>query len=116
SKGYMAKRWLPRRIRVIKSIVWFCVGVQDEIEKLLLDIPSVGKEIGHGHGRVKQWLVEPFDNDFSWFAESNYGLVLMRPLPCDCVSVDYFEGIVNSSWKLPDNLVGYRRHFGAYRS
>ena len=55
--------------------------------------------LSDGYGVVREWTVERIDADLSWFAPSEVGPVLMRPLPV-------------GPW-LPDNLTGARRDFGA---
>jgi hypothetical protein len=106
-KGYR----LPLRVRAVDRIAWFCVGRGDrnangrngggakEIRRLLREVHAVGKKTGIGYGRVREWAVEPVGEDWSWFAPSDAGPVLMRPMPA-CAA-------------LPDGLQGFRRWFGA---
>lgn len=89
---------LPLRVRLIERIVWFCVGEAHKVRVLLKDVQYLGKKTSQGHGRVASWTVEHFDRDMAWFAESDAGPVLMRPLPAG----DY----------LPKTLTGSRRWFG----
>jgi hypothetical protein len=101
---------LPLRIRGISKIVWFAMGRgrksgngvgncggASEIRKLLKRVTQIGKKGSIGYGQVSEWKVEPMDEDWSWFAPSPAGPVLMRPLPMMAV---------------PDEVVGARRWFG----
>lgn len=99
---------LPLRIRLVDRIVWFCCG-RDKIDtgrsagtetrKLLRDVHSIGKKTSDGYGQVARWEVELTDEDFSWFAPSSEGPVLMRTIP--------------ASAKVPDKLRGFKRSYGA---
>lgn len=93
---------LPLRLRVVDRIVWFA-GIKDSPSRLrgLLKkhVLYVGKKTSFGYGRVLEWIVEPTDDDWSWFAQSDEGPVLMRPLPVEA--------------KLPKGLLGSRQDFGA---
>lgn len=100
---------LPLRVRGVQSVSWFCLGrgrasgngsaVACEVRKLLKHVTSIGKKTSIGYGRVAGWTVEQADDDYSWFAPSDTGTVLMRPLP----------------WRddMPADLVGFRRDFGS---
>jgi hypothetical protein len=100
---------LPLRVRAVDRIVWFCIGkdpanenrksARQEILKLLKKVDAIGKKTAHGFGRVAEWIVEPIEDDLSWFAPSEWGPVLMRILPA-CVA-------------LPDGAWGYRRAYAA---
>lgn len=61
-------------------------------------IHRLGKKGSMGYGTVSRWEVRETDNDYSWFAASDCGTVLMRPLPVG----DY----------LPADLIGARRSYG----
>jgi len=89
---------LPLRVAWVDRIVWFAVGVPKEVRRLLRRVWAVGKKPSIGYGRVSQWMVEPIDEDYAWFAPSPAGPVLMRTLPA-------------GDW-LPPDLVGYRPWFG----
>ena len=86
---------LPLRVRSPARVVWFCFAKGRNLRKVLRDVHSIGTKRSIGYGRVARWIVEPQDQDYSWFA----GSVLMRPLPaCD---------------ELPNELLGSRPDFGA---
>lgn len=92
---------IPCRIRPARAVVWFAVAygftkgrvgrrrnAVAEIRKALREITSIGARRQAGFGRVAQWIVEPIDKDWSWFAASPRGMVLMRPLPAFAVPGD----------------------------
>lgn len=93
---------LPLRLRVVDRIVWFA-GIKESPARLrgLLKkrVLAIGKKTSFGYGRVAEWIVEESDADYSWFAPSEAGPVLMRPLP--------------ASMECPKNLQGSRLDFGA---
>jgi len=93
---------LPLRVRDVGRVVWFCVGDAKEVRRLLTHPRSgvryLGKKGSIGYGLVKSWTVEPADDDWSWFAPSPAGTVLMRGLP--------------ASMPLPNDLVGFRKWYG----
>ncbi len=106
---------LPLRCRLVDRIVWFAVAEHDSsrgrndvrkrgsgspaarLRHRLKKIGCVGSKVAHGYGEVERWEVDPIDDDWSWFAPSEDGAVLMRPLPI-------------GDW-LPDNLCGSRLDF-----
>lgn len=99
---------LPLRVRLIDRIVWFCLakdgrGVK-EVRRLLRDVTHLGKKTSQGYGRVAEWIVEDIDQDLSWYAPSDAGSVLMRPMPASAVKVDvigarrWFGGVVPPYW------------------
>lgn len=94
-KGYR----LPVRRRDAGRVVWFCVGDADGLRAALAELTGLGSRRGIGAGAVAWIEVEPIKADWSWFAPSEAGPVLMRPLPV-------------GPW-LPEDLVGARRDFGA---
>lgn len=96
------KSWyLPLRERLVPRVVWFAVGDQEYVTDLLRGCFAIGKVRGKGSGAVARWRVEPVTEDWSWFAASPAGLVLMRPLPA-------------GEW-LPTGLTGWKADFGACR-
>ena len=58
----------------------------------------IGKKSAHGYGLVAEWIVEPCEQDLSWYASTDQGTLLMRPLPAE---LDH-----------PSDLIGHRRAFG----
>lgn len=92
---------LPLRVRLIERVVWFCLakdarGVK-EVRRLLREVTYLGKKTSQGYGRVAEWVVEDIEQDWSWYAPSESGPVLMRPLPVSAV---------------PEGTLGGRRWFG----
>jgi len=90
---------LPFPIQSITHIVWFAVGDRRGIKKSLHRMTSIGKKRSVGYGRVIDWTIEAVEQDWSWFATTQSGIVLMRPLP-DCND-------------LPQDMLGARKDYGA---
>jgi hypothetical protein len=100
---------LPKRVMAVERVVWFAVARVDggkkqtapmsRLRKAVRKIESLGGKHAVGFGVVAEWIVEPMDDDWSWFAQDADGSpVLMRPLPmCD---------------ELPSGLVGHKQWFG----
>lgn len=90
---------LPRRARLVQQVRWFACGKAKDMRKLLRSVSAIGRKTSIGYGRVWQWSVEHVEHDYSWFADSPSGQVLMRPLPvCEALPVD---------------MIGARKGFGA---
>lgn len=89
---------LPLHTRRISKVVWFVGGAKRRNLLSLLDsVHSIGKKRSDGYGRVQSWEACEVEHDWSWFAPTERGTLLMRPLPwCD---------------ELPRGLIGYRRDF-----
>jgi len=62
---------MPLNILLIPEITWYLVADKEEVERLLCYITHIGKKTAQGLGAVKQWIVEPIDEDLSW----------LRPIP-----------------------------------
>jgi len=91
---------LPLRVRLVSEVAWFAVGNRKSILGLLRrDVHAIGKKVSIGYGRVREWIVDRVDADLSWFAPTEYGTLLMRPLPAEM--------------ELPGDLIGHRPDFGA---
>ncbi|HEY3967269.1 MAG TPA: hypothetical protein VGM05_22105 [Planctomycetaceae bacterium] len=100
---------LPLRVRVVNEIVWFCMGRgsnsargkggASEMRNRLKRVDCIGKKSSYGYGRVAEWIVEPAQDDWSWFAPTDDGPMLMRTLP-SCVA-------------MPKGLWGFRPSFAA---
>jgi len=91
---------LPLRIRLVHAVSWLAVGGCKEVRNVLSrHAKAIGKKVAHGYGIVARWEVERADEDWAWFAPTEHGVLLMRPLPW--------------SEALPADLVGARRDFGA---
>ncbi len=90
---------LPLRVRRVDKVVWFCKGTRRAIKSLLRSVTSLGKKRSQGYGRVARWELEYVDGDSYWFADSDAGRVLMRPLP--------------QCGELPSDLIGCKQDFGA---
>jgi hypothetical protein len=89
---------LPLRVRTVDRVCWFAVGNAETL-KLLRGVSALGKKKSVGYGRVRGWTAEDAPGDYSWYAPSEHGPVLMATLPA-------------GPW-LPEGLLGARRSFGA---
>jgi CRISPR type IV-associated protein Csf3 len=102
NSGELRSFRLPLRVRDVRRVVWFCLGEGSPIRRLLSHEKSgvqyLGKKGSIGYGQVAKWTVEHVEHDWSWFAPSPAGEVLMRALP--------------KSMRLPTGLAGYRNWFG----
>ena len=90
---------LPLRIRLVDRVCWFASGNRRNVKKTLHDANAIGKKVSNGYGRVKEWIIEETKEDCSWFAQG----VLMRTLPA----------LIDGCKWLPENLAGWKKHFGA---
>lgn len=79
SGTYRAYR-MPQIIRTIGDIEFYGYGTIEKVKDLLSYITHIGKKPAAGWGMVKEWIVEPLDEDWSTWSEK-YGL--MRPIPID---------------------------------
>jgi len=107
---------LPLRARLVDRVVWFAMGRGrkyagghkgggSEVRKLLRQVTHIGKKTSQGYGRVSEWTVEIVEDDWSWYAPSPGGTVLMRPLPAamgmptDVVGArPWYGGVVGPYW------------------
>jgi hypothetical protein len=89
---------LPLKTSNVEKICWFIGGSKRRtLESLLRSVQSIGKKRSQGYGRVAQWQFEEIEHDYSWFAPTDRGTLLMRVLPwCDDVQ----------------NLIGWKRWCG----
>lgn len=89
---------LPLHVRQVNRIAWFVGGSKRRSLKSLLDhCQSIGKKRSQGYGRITSWDIMQVEHDWSWFAPTEHGTLLMRILPaCD---------------ELPKDMIGYRRDF-----
>lgn len=109
---------LPVRARLIDRVVWFALAEYDgsksgtrrdgakrtgggrpstRVRHRLKKLTAIGGKCAHGYGDVDRWEVDVVDDDWSWFAPSDDGPVLMRPLPI-------------GDW-IPDDTQGARADF-----
>ena len=94
------KSWrVPHRTRLVDKVCWFAFGNRKILLKTLKShVRFIGRKRSVGDGMVGDWTVDKLDHDYSWFAPSEHGTVLMRTLPA-------------GDW-LPDDLVGFKQDFG----
>jgi CRISPR type IV-associated protein Csf3 len=63
--------------RIATYVEWYCVGVKEQIEKLLRFATHLGKKTSQGWGSVLRWEIEPIEKDWSIWREGK----LMRAIP-----------------------------------
>lgn len=79
SAGPLKAYHFPQIIRTVSDIEFYGVGTIEKIRDLLSYIPAVGKKPAAGWGMVREWIVEPFKED--WSETGKYGI--MRPTPVE---------------------------------
>lgn len=89
---------LPLRTRLCDKVVWFAVGRGRVLRRMLREISAIGVKRSQGFGRVSHWIVENVEHDWSWFADTDHGPLLMRCLP-----------------KIQTDAIGWKPHFKAVR-
>jgi len=98
---------MPVFYRAALWVEWYCVGDQQEIEHFLSTVTHIGKKAVQGWGRVAEWQVEPWVEDWSIVRDGR----LMRGVPKDHAQVlgVPFEmmhyGIRPSYWKASNQMV-----------
>lgn len=93
---------LPLRVRLVPVVAWFAIGDRRTVLKVVRRVRAIGHKRSIGYGRVAEWTVDRIDADYSWFAPSERGPVLMRPLP--------------EAGRFPAGLIGARPDFVAVKS
>lgn len=76
--GTMRAYRTPQIIRTVGDIEFYGYGTIKKVKELLSYIPAIGKKPAAGWGIVKEWIVEPWPEDWSTWSDK-YGL--MRPIP-----------------------------------
>jgi len=99
--GEYKSMYLPVRVRTVDRVVWFARGQAKEVRRICRSFQAIGHKSAYGYGRVAQWDVEFVEHDWSWWATSPSGPVLMRPLPA-CAPI-------------PDGAIGYRSAYHGIR-
>ena len=56
---------MPLTIFLVPELSWYVVGDADRIRQLLARVTHIGKKRSQGHGRVREWIVEPSSEDLS---------------------------------------------------
>lgn len=74
------KAWRhPVVVRLTAQVTWYCVGDGEEIERMLeTHVHYIGKYRGRGYGLVREWVVEPWEHDWSVWGPDGEP---MRPIP-----------------------------------
>lgn len=78
SSGTMRAYRMPQIIHIISDVEFYGYGNIEKVQELLNLIPAIGKKPATGWGVVKEWIVEPWPEDWSTWSPK-YGL--MRPIP-----------------------------------
>lgn len=73
---------MPIFYRVAKKIEWYCVGDPQELRFLLSTVTHIGKKRSQGWGRVIQWNIEPWAEDWSVWRDGK----LTRGVPADDIA------------------------------
>ncbi len=68
---------MPVYYRHALEVSWYVVGDRDEIRRLLATMTHIGKKSSQGWGRVNEWRVEPWGEDWSTWRDGR----LMRAIP-----------------------------------
>ncbi len=56
---------MPLMVSSAPKVVWFARGKKEEIEKLLSNIPALGKKRAIGYGNISKWEVAEIENERS---------------------------------------------------
>ena len=97
--GWTKSHNRPVRTRFIESVAWFTNGDRKEVAGILQECRFLGQKIKVGYGMIREWSIEEVETDYSWFANTDQGTLLMRPLPV-------------GEW-IPKNVIGAKPSFGA---
>lgn len=98
-KGRYKAYHMPTFLRHALEVSWYVVGDPGEIEALLAHATHIGKKTSQGNGRIIEWRVEPWAEDWS-VAGPDGRLMRALPAPNDPAAVLY--GYRPSYW-LPEN-------------
>lgn len=72
---------MPVWYRSATHVDWYLVGDADEIRRVLSVATHIGKKTAHGWGRVREWIVEPSERDYSIVRDGK----LVRGVPLDAL-------------------------------
>lgn len=67
----------PVPVTFAQHVEWYALGDVSYVRRILDDVRAIGKLVGHGHGTVIEWIVEPFEHDWSIERDGK----LMRRMP-----------------------------------
>lgn len=109
--GTMRAYRMPQVIRTIGDIEFYGYGTIEKIRELLSYITAIGKKPTAGWGAVREWIVEPWPEDWSTWSDK-YGL--MRPIPIgEDIGYDLSNYVIRDcairppSWKAVNQTVCY---------
>mgnify|MGYP001345737672 CR=1 FL=1 len=77
SEGFYKGYQMPVFTRHALRIQWYAVGNLGKVADLLRDVTHIGKKAAQGCGRINQWEVEPWPEDWSVRRDGR----LMRAVP-----------------------------------
>lgn len=73
---------MPIFYRVAEWVEWYCVGDKAEIELFLSTLTHIGKKVSQGWGRVAEWSIERWPEDWSVWRDGQ----LMRGIPAEDIA------------------------------
>ena len=87
-KGQYKAYHMPTFLRHTLSVSWYVVGERDDIMALLNHASHIGKKTAQGNGRIIDWKVEPWPEDWS-IRDGDGRLMRAMPAPGDPAAVLY---------------------------
>jgi hypothetical protein len=81
TSGPYKMRYAPVRARLIDRVCWFFRGDKYEIRRVLKSVLAIGQYRKIGYGMVSSWEYTEMEKDYSIFADSEGGKVLMKTIP-----------------------------------
>ncbi len=78
-----------------RKVIFYCNGIETEIERLLKEVPGLGKKVDIGFGEIKSFKIKKIERDHSLVKNGK----AMRPIPAEFV--ESFDEIVNMAYKPP---------------
>jgi len=79
SSGPYKSYRMPEVIRLVGEITFYAYGTKSKIEELLSYMTHLGKKTSIGWGKVKEWIVESIEEDFTTICPHG----LARPIEID---------------------------------
>ena len=78
---------MPLVVMLFDRLIWYAVGDGDAVLELCRGVTHVGKKTSQGRGAIEQWIVEPWEED--WSERDGEGKIT-RALP----ATEYSGGLV----------------------
>jgi CRISPR type IV-associated protein Csf3 len=101
SSGAYKQRYAQIRIRPIDRVVWFFRGDRYDVQRLLRSVYALGTHHSIGYGIIARWEFEEMNDDYSIFAQSKDGTILMKTIPAIKDDIE------------DNTLLGYKRSYGS---